>query len=95
MIINENDTTGYFSPEEQAEYERILDEQYKDTGIKINEMSYVVDYGKKVKQAEELFNFLASQASTYLYLTNPNGEPIPIQSGCKLTFVQLGSISEE
>ena len=36
MIIE--DATGYFSPEEQAEYERILDNQYKDMGININEL---------------------------------------------------------
>ena len=29
---------GVFSPDEQAEYERILDEQYKDTGINIDEL---------------------------------------------------------
>ena len=33
-----DNTTGYLSPEEQIEYERILDEQYKDTGININEL---------------------------------------------------------
>lgn len=32
------DMTGYFSPEEQMEYEQVLDEQYKDTGININDL---------------------------------------------------------
>lgn len=58
-----------------------------------NSILYEVDYGKKVKQAEELLSFLASQESTYLCLTNPGRVSVPIQHGCKLTFVQLGSIS--
>ena len=33
-----DDTTGYLSSEEQIEYERILDKQYKDTGVNINEL---------------------------------------------------------
>lgn len=33
-----DNTTGYLSPEEQIEYERILDEQYKDTGVNIYEL---------------------------------------------------------
>ena len=30
--------TGYLSPEEQEEYEQVLDEQFKDTGININDL---------------------------------------------------------
>lgn len=32
------DMTGYLSPEEQEEYEQVLDEQFKDTGININDL---------------------------------------------------------
>lgn len=33
-----DDTTGYLSSEERIEYERILDEQYKDTGVNIYDL---------------------------------------------------------
>lgn len=33
-----SDTSGYLSPEEQEEYEQVLDEQFKDTGININDL---------------------------------------------------------
>lgn len=58
------------------------------------EARYVVDYGAKVKQAEGLLSYLASCDSTYIYLTNPGDEPIPIRPGCKLTFMQLGAVAE-
>lgn len=61
----------------------------------LSQFIYGTDYGQKVKQAEKLLSDLAQCPSTYISLTNPGKKPIPIRHGCKLTFVQLNSVSGE